>query len=148
MRFDLVVNKFAAMAVSKEPLLVFGGSQIRPLLHVDDAANAFVKAVEDRNSGLFNLGGNNYRISDVARIVSERTKVTVNIFEELVDPRDYRLDSGLAIDTFGVKFPHTVENSIEEIMQFSAGLDWKNPIYNNEVWLRAHLTTGGPSAAR
>jgi len=136
MRFDLVVNKFVAMAISREPLVVFGGSRIRPLLHVEDAADAFAKAVESQSGGLFNLGGNNYRIVDVAHIVAESTKVAVNIYEELVDRRDYRLDSNLAINAFGVSFPRTVENSIQHMIELSARLNWKKPIYDNETWLR------------
>jgi nucleoside-diphosphate-sugar epimerase len=42
-RTDLVVNVMAARAYYEQRLKVFGGEQWRPLLHVKDAALAFVK---------------------------------------------------------------------------------------------------------
>jgi nucleoside-diphosphate-sugar epimerase len=141
MRFDLVVNTFVAMAASKETLLVFGGSQIRPFLHLEDAADAFVRAAESRKTGLFNLGGNNYRIIDVANFVADKMNAKVNVYPELVDRRDYCLDSRLAADTFGVTFSHTVENSIQDIFELPELPDWRNPRYSNEKWLKPRLTT-------
>jgi len=46
MRFDLVVNIMAARAVRERIVTVFGGAQWRPLVHVADAAQAFVHALE------------------------------------------------------------------------------------------------------
>jgi len=136
MRFDLVVNRFVAMAALKENIVVFGGSQFRPFLHVADAADAFSRALEVDASGLYNLGGNNYRILDVAELIAKRMGAEVSTFEELSDPRDYRVSSDLAKKTFSVSLERTIETSIDEIAAISRGKNYKAKIYNNEEWLR------------
>jgi len=88
---------------------------------------------------VFNLGGDNYRISDVASLIARKTDARVHAFEELKDPRDYRINSDLAIRTLNVVFRTTVEDSIEEIVEFSRKVNYRDPIYNNEEWLRSTM---------
>jgi nucleoside-diphosphate-sugar epimerase len=137
MRFDLVVNRFAAIAAARETIVVFGGSQFRPFIHLDDVADSLALLLENDKTGLFNLGGYNYRISDVAKLVAERNNGKIHAFEELRDPRDYRLNSDLAIKTLNATFKKTVENSLDSIVEYSRRLNYKDPIYNNEEWLRS-----------
>jgi nucleoside-diphosphate-sugar epimerase len=139
MRFDLVINGFVARALSKEPLTVFGGSQYRPLLHVRDAADAFLKALETEEIGLYNLGGNNYQIVDAANQIAQKLNARIDIFRELADPRDYCIDSGLAIKTLNVRFNETVEHAIEEIAEVASRVDYKNAKYSNEALVRLKL---------
>ena len=63
-RLDLVVNILSMRAARGDPLTVFGGEQWRPLLHVRDAAEAFVFSIEKNLSGLYNLSRENYQIKD------------------------------------------------------------------------------------
>ncbi len=87
MRFDLVVNTMTKNAVCEKKIYVHGGGgQWRPLLHVEDAADAYVKCVEaplDTVKGeVFNVGAEeqNYQIYKIAQIVSKcvpGTKVTI-----------------------------------------------------------------------
>jgi nucleoside-diphosphate-sugar epimerase len=139
MRFDLVVNRFAAMGASKETLIVFGGSQFRPFIHVQDVADAFLEVLDNPRSGMFNLGGDNYRISDVAELIGRKTGARVHSFEELKDPRDYRVRSDLVISTFKVNFRMTVEHALDEIVEFARRQNYKDAIYNNEEWLRSTM---------
>jgi nucleoside-diphosphate-sugar epimerase len=46
MRFDLVVNTMSLKAHVEKRIQVFGGDQWRPLLHVEDAADAFIKCLD------------------------------------------------------------------------------------------------------
>lgn len=46
MRFDLVVNLLTAKAVFDNKITIFGGSQWRPNLHVEDASEAFIKCLD------------------------------------------------------------------------------------------------------
>ena len=95
MRFDLVVNIMTAMAINEGKLVINGGDQWRPLLHVNDAANAYISCLEapkDKINGqVFNVGSENFRIKDVANAV-KTVFPSINIFESFtVDKRSYRL---------------------------------------------------------
>ena len=76
-RFNLVVNAFVFRALTGRPLTVYGdGSNWRPFIHVADAARAYRDAAlrpDDWSEPIYNVGANdeNYRISEIAEIVSE-----------------------------------------------------------------------------
>lgn len=142
MRFDLVMNKFIAQAIQDKKITVFGGSQHRPLVHVQDVANSFVKALSTHKNGLYNLGGTNYRIVDVAKIIEQRIGCKVLVFEDIRDPRNYAVDSSLGERTFGVKFTKGVEFAVDEIRDaYTKGVikDYREPVSSNEEWLRSLL---------
>jgi nucleoside-diphosphate-sugar epimerase len=139
MRFDLIVNRFIAQAILEGKLTVFGGTQCRPFLHVRDAAAAITKATAVSRNGVYNLGGTNHKLIDIARLIQEKTSCEVSVLEELKDPRSYLVDSALAIKTFDIGFTKTVQDAVNEIKaEFSSGSlrDYKLPAYNNEEYLR------------
>jgi len=76
-RFNLVVNLFVFRALTGRPLTVYGdGTNWRPFIHVRDAARAFKHAAVspgDWPQQVYNVGSNdgNYRISEIAEVVSE-----------------------------------------------------------------------------
>jgi nucleoside-diphosphate-sugar epimerase len=142
MRFDLVVNKFIAQAIQDKKIIVFGGSQYRPFIHIRDVADFFVKVINTNKVGVYNLGGTNYRINSVAKIIQQRTGCEVSFFEDLKDPRSYAVDSSLAERTFGIKFIRGIEFAVDEIKDaYEKGVikDYKEPILSNEECLRGLL---------
>ncbi len=76
-RFNLVVNHFVFRGLTDRPLTVYGdGSNWRPFIHVRDAARAYAEAALEPAAWpqqVYNVGANdsNYRISEVAELVSE-----------------------------------------------------------------------------
>src|SRR5690606_1691498 len=76
MRFDLMVNTITARAVNDGAIKVFGASQWRPHIHVQDAADAFLRAAvdarrEDAQGSIYNTGGDtqNFTVGQVAEQV-------------------------------------------------------------------------------
>ena len=95
MRFDLVVNIMTAMAVKEGKIVVNGGDQWRPLLHVNDAADAYIACLEAPeskiNGQIFNVGSENFKIKDVANTI-KTVFPNINILESFtVDKRSYKL---------------------------------------------------------
>jgi nucleoside-diphosphate-sugar epimerase len=134
MRFDLVVNRFVGQAMQEGKISVFGGSQYRPFIHVQDAAKAFITATARPETGIFNLGGVNYRILDIAKVVERKTGCQLTI-RELSDPRSYMVDSSLAQKTFNARFAISIDSAIDEIKgRFACGLikDYRLSTYDNE----------------
>jgi nucleoside-diphosphate-sugar epimerase len=139
MRFDLVVNRFIGQAIQDRKITVFGGSQCRPFIHVRDVAIAIANALTAHQSGIYNLIGFNCKILDAARIIQKKTNCHVSVFEDLKDPRNYMVDPNLAINTFGIKLTHTIEDAITEIeREFANGSikDYREWRYSNEECLK------------
>src|ERR1700742_3450135 len=78
-RLDLSVNILTNHAVNKGVITVFGGTQMRPNLHIEDMADAYrlmLSAPHEKIQGeVFNIGFENHSITDIAlmaqRIVGE-----------------------------------------------------------------------------
>jgi nucleoside-diphosphate-sugar epimerase len=125
MRFDLVVNTMTLHAWKTARILVLGGGQQwRPLIHVSDVANAFVLALKAPadvvNRAVFNVGDNaeNYQVRDVAEIV--RRVVPDTVIEEVPDDPDvrtYRVAFDRAAAVLGFRATHTVENGAREVLE-------------------------------
>jgi len=102
MRFDLAINLFIAQAMNKEELTVFGGEQWRPFLHVDDAAEAFSFAVENKMEGIYNVIWKNLTINQMAKNVKKIIPSKINLSKNIIDKRDYRV-TGKKLEHFGYK---------------------------------------------
>jgi len=141
MRFDLVINRFIGQALQDGLITVFGGQQKRPFLHVQDAAEAIVNFIESNKIGLFNVGGINYSIIDVASQIQKYTGCKLVIYEEIKDPRNYVIDSSLAL-SLGVKFNRTIEHGIKEIIRAfdeKKIINYRDKKYNNAEFLKNKL---------
>jgi UDP-glucose 4-epimerase len=72
-RFDAVANRFAYLAGSGRPLVVFGrGDQIRPFIHVVDASASIrfsLRQMGKMNGQVYNIVGNNASVIDLVETV-------------------------------------------------------------------------------
>src|SRR5437016_8343953 len=70
MRFDLTVNILTNHAVNRGVITVFGGTQRRPNIHIDDVTELYVKILDfpdDLVAGeVFNAGYENHTVSQLA----------------------------------------------------------------------------------
>ncbi|HXW54717.1 MAG TPA: SDR family oxidoreductase [Candidatus Cybelea sp.] len=122
MRFDLVVNLLVARAVSSGRITICNGHSWRPLLHVRDAARAFLACLEaetDLVSGqVFNTGSNflNLQIKDLGDIVASLIPGTkVAVIENKADRRTYRVSFDKIRRTLGFACRESVESGVREI---------------------------------
>ena len=97
MRFDLVVNVFTLHAWRNKVLTVHGsGEAWRPLLHIRDAADAYIHllaAPTAKTRGeIFNLSHKNYRVLELAHWVSETIEQRYGV--EVRVKRDRSTDAG------------------------------------------------------
>ena len=72
MRFDLTVNILTNHAVNKGVITVFGGSQKRPNVHIEDITDLYVDARDPREKiagETFNAGYENHTVAQLAEIV-------------------------------------------------------------------------------
>jgi len=98
MRFDLVVNLMTLSAFQKNRIIVLGGGiQWRPLVHIKDVVRAFILTIEAKvnevNREIFNIGLDNFQIKNLAFIIKEALPINieVEIAPDDVDKRDYNV---------------------------------------------------------
>ncbi|MGB9898519.1 NAD-dependent epimerase/dehydratase family protein, partial [Thermanaerothrix sp.] len=121
-RFDLVVNLLAAKATCEKRIIIFGGDQWRPFIHVDDAAEAIVRCLEAPleaiKGQIFNVGSDeqNYQIRQLGDIIRQLIPdVEVVLQGEDVDKRNYRVSFGKIRKYLGFTPRRTVADGVLEI---------------------------------
>lgn len=124
MRFDLLLHELIRDAIVDKKIVIFGPNYWRPLVHIQDIANACIKAIEgstDQVSGeVYNVGGNNenYKKIQLAQLVKEKIPTTsIEIQELKKDPRNYRVSFDKIKDKLQFKVEKTVSDGIQEIVE-------------------------------
>lgn len=145
MRFDLVVNTITVNAYFNKKIIVDGGSQWRPLLHVSDAAEACVRALEaplSKTSGqIFNVGSDrqNFKIENIAKIINKLVPGSKIIQKNTVkDLRDYRVSFSKIEKAMNFSISTPLKKGVEDILgAFKKGeySDFSEPKYNNHLTL-------------
>jgi nucleoside-diphosphate-sugar epimerase len=122
MRFDLVVNLMTLSAFQKKRIIVMGGgSQWRPLIHVSDVSKAFVNVIESKDLKLsqevFNIGLDNFQIKDLAFLVREQLPfpIDIDVAPDDADKRNYNVIFDKATQKLNFKAENTVISGILEI---------------------------------
>jgi nucleoside-diphosphate-sugar epimerase len=122
MRFDLVVNLMTLTAFQKGRIIVMGGGlQWRPLVHLSDVSKAFLNVIGARkdkvNKEVFNIGLDNFQIKNLAYLVREELPfpVEIDIAPDDADKRDYNVVFSKAESALGFKAQTNVIQGIKDI---------------------------------
>jgi nucleoside-diphosphate-sugar epimerase len=124
-RLDLSVNILVNLAVNKRQITVFGGSQMRPNLHIQDYCDAiklFMSApVNLIQNETFNVGYQNLTIKEIAEMVktiveSEFSGNPIDIVTTSTDDnRSYHINSDKITRILGFRPKNTIEDAIYEL---------------------------------
>lgn len=87
-RLDLVVNRMVYDAVTKGRVIATGNAA-RPIVHVEDVADAVSYAVTGGFTGIYNVVGENVRMHDLATKVANYGGVSCELQPPGPDARDY-----------------------------------------------------------
>jgi nucleoside-diphosphate-sugar epimerase len=132
-RLDLSVNILTNHAITNRVIKVFGGSQLRPNLHVQDYCDVvelFLTAPDEKIANeIFNVGYQNMSIMDIAHLVK---RVVEEEFPEKApidlvttpsdDNRSYHINSDKITRVLGFKPKHTIEEAVRDLCNaFRAG---------------------------
>ena len=157
LRFDLVVNNLTAWAVSTGTIrMISDGSPWRPLVHVRDVCGAVLAALDAPREAIhneaFNVGraGENYRVRDVAEIVSEEVPGCRLEFAPgaSADDRSYRVDFSKIAERLPTWAPTwTVREGVREVRDALDGRDlspgrFEGPEFSRVARLRSLLRSG------
>lgn len=140
MRFDLLVQEFIRDAIVEKKISIFGADFWRPLIHVNDMADACISVLESNSeliSGhIFNVGSDeeNYTKKQLSQIIQELLPNTqIDIIETKIDPRNYKVSFKKIKNTLGFQPKKTVKDSISEILKEieSGNLNPKDSEFSN-----------------
>lgn len=122
MRFDLALNLLTWRACTGQTILIYGGEQWRPMVHVRDAAEAYLAVLQARPAlvlgQVFNVGSNeqNIQLKDLGRVLAaEFPEVATERVAQPPDLRDYHVDCSKITQVLGWRAQRTLEDGIREI---------------------------------
>ncbi len=137
MRFDVSVNALTSSAFLNKKIIVQGGDQIRPNIHIDDLTDLYLYFIEKKTNGIiFNAGFENLSIKKIAKTVHKHIPSEIIFQKNITDPRSYRLDSSKLLKT-GFKPKKKVEDAIHELHEMFLKKEIKNnPSFYSIKWLK------------
>jgi nucleoside-diphosphate-sugar epimerase len=127
-RLDVVVNILTNLAYHKGEISVFGGSQLRPNIHIEDMAEAYMVILdapdEKVSKKVFNVGCENHSVLELAKnvqeVVSGNVKLVVSPTDDL---RSYHVSSEKILKELGFATRHSIKQaSIDLVQAFEKGL--------------------------
>ncbi|MGE5057552.1 MAG: NAD-dependent epimerase/dehydratase family protein [Acidobacteriota bacterium] len=139
MRLDLIVNTMFKTAMKDRVITVNNPSIWRPILSIEDAATAYIRAVEanQKISGVFNIASGNYTVGEVADLVKcairERMNVQVSLeIKHIQDFRNYKVATDKAANVLSFHAAGDVKSIVFNLVDnFEKFKDLDNPLYSN-----------------
>ena len=144
MRCDLAINAFTISAIEGK-IVVHGGEQYRPNVHVKDIASAYIWCLNNpgkSKSQIFNVGFENRSVMDLANMVKALSeerfhrKIEMEI-QPVYDLRSYRVSSQKIINA-GFSPSYSIKDGMESILEaHENGLLLKHEeFHDNAKWMK------------
>lgn len=127
LRLDLSVNILTNLAVNKGEITVFGGTQKRPNIHIEDMTDLYVQLLElpkERIAGkIWNAGYDNFTIAEIAgmvrNVIGDHVKIVTTPTDDL---RSYHVSSEKIKRDIGFVATHSLEDAVRDLKKaFDAG---------------------------
>lgn len=144
-RFDLVINLLTAKAILDQRITVFGGSQWRPFVHVEDVARAILAALEAPPAWVryqtFNVGSNrqNYTIQQVAEMIHDIVPAAVLTGAGSdTDRRNYRVNFSKIQSRLGFEPHWDIAGGVRQVIDAIARgqvTSYEDPQHSNVKYL-------------
>jgi nucleoside-diphosphate-sugar epimerase len=139
MRLDLIINMMFKTAMRDRSITVNNPSIWRPILSVQDAATAYIRAIEasEKISGVFNIASGNYTVGEVADLtksaIYERLGITVKLnIKHIQDFRNYKVSIEKAANVLSFHPAGSVESIVNNLIEnMDKFCDWDNSTYSN-----------------
>jgi len=143
LRLDLSVNILTNHAVTNNKITVFGGSQLRPNLHVQDYCDAvellLTVPAEKIQKETFNVGYQNLSIMDIAKLVKrivqeefpDKPEIDI-VVTSSNDNRSYHINSDKVYHALGFRPKYSIEEAIRGLCK--AFRDGKIPNSMADDW--------------
>lgn len=130
-RYDLVLNIFAGLIANNKKIVINGGDQWRPFVHVDDVCDVIVKIVKlnkkKTNGQIFNISSYNYTISQIGKIIKKLfPKVEIEYAGTGRDKRNYKVLSTKAKKILNFSPKISIKDGLIDLVKFTKKHKIKN----------------------
>ena len=137
-RLDVVVNILTNLAFHNRKISIFGGSQLRPNIHIKDMVNAYLcilNAPKELVAGeIFNAGYENHSVEELGQFVVDVIGDDVEVIKTPTDDnRSYHVSSKKIQDVLSFEPQFTIKDAIEGLMEAFQEGKFKDPL-NNEMY--------------
>ncbi len=126
-RLDLTVNILTNHAVNTHKIIVFGGMQMRPNIHIEDMTDLYCRLLElpeKKITGkIYNVGYQNHTVFELAKIVkkaverkmTKKSRIKVETIPTN-DTRSYHISSEKITQELSFRPKRTVENAVQDLV--------------------------------
>jgi len=126
-RLDLTVNILTNHAVNNGKIIIFGGSQMRPNIHIDDIVDLYVQLLElpdQQIAGkIYNAGYENHTVAEIGNMVRSVTEDKMNTSDRIEfittptdDIRSYHISSEKIAGELGFRPKRSVEDAAADLV--------------------------------
>jgi nucleoside-diphosphate-sugar epimerase len=152
MRLDLIVNTMFRTALREGTITINNPAIWRPILAMEDAITAYIRAVEAHESisGIFNIASGNYTVGEVGDLVKAEIEQQLGmqiklVIRHLQDFRNYKVSFEKAKNVLSFHPQHDIRAIISQLVrQKDKFSDWENPMYYN-IRMFQELENGIPT---
>lgn len=121
-RLDVIVNILTNHAVNRGRIRVFGGSQKRPNIHIDDMVDLYLFLLDqpdDKIDGkIYNAGYENHTVMQLAEMVKAAVGGELAIDVEPTDDlRSYHVSSDKMRRELGFEPTHSIEDAVKGLVE-------------------------------
>lgn len=124
MRMDLIVNTMFKTAMTEGAITVNNPSIWRPIYHIGDALNAFLRSIQANYaiSGVFNVCSDNYTVGQTADMVKDEIEKLTGkkirpIMKNIQDFRNYKVSIQKARTELGFQPQFTIKDMVLDLYE-------------------------------
>jgi nucleoside-diphosphate-sugar epimerase len=146
MRLDLAINTMVTNAVRFKKIELYGGGENwRPLTHIKDAVDLYMKVAvmsdseynEFAKGKIYNVVGHNYRMSELGLQIANMMDVPIKSrYDMPKDIRTYRMDGAKLFKSIIFRFNNSFGPAVHDIRSWVNCHDVDDPIYWNMKWIK------------
>lgn len=140
MRYDLTVNALTFTALREKKIIIEGGKQIRPNIHIDDLTDLYIFLIKNKKikNQIYNAGFENLSVEKIANVIKKKIKSKL-IYKKKIDRRSYRINSDKLLKS-GFKPKKNINIAIEELISLYKKKKLRNyPNFFSVKWLKRQL---------
>jgi nucleoside-diphosphate-sugar epimerase len=122
LRLDLTVNILTIHALVNRRITVFGGSQLRPNLHIRDMVAAYLRLLEAprelAHGCTFNVGFQNRSVMEIAELVRRQVgdaSIAIDV-KPTNDLRSYHVNADRIREVLGFTPRFTIDNAVQSLI--------------------------------
>lgn len=118
-RLDVIVNILTNHAFFNKKIIIHGGDQLRPNIHIDDMSSSYIEVIKNSlicNNEVFNVGDENHSVNKLAEMVNQACPEAQLIREKVLDQRSYKISSEKILNKIGFKTKKTIRDAIDDLV--------------------------------